>query len=440
MTVKEINITKEERDVLKLFIKRSSIFPSLKIVEKDVNEDEKLLLRFSEEMTYPGLEKDVLARNEIHMKFYDEEKTFYPHIPPWGFLKALMHDHESYGLGLWRVGRLFGEKRRKKGDTRFTDFDCPRENKENYYLLVEIQPDGSKPHIHVTVDEKNQMDPESTDPRWVERMAEKEKYELVLRVYFLEYIKFLDRYENIHNSFILGNDMEMYKLKNYLDDTKQFLTEISFYLQILYYCYRKVTKFQYHCLKEIISIHIKMIEEALEKIETHRTNKKIDITDPNFKYNVMDFYENGGGDNVFVKIKDFMNSFLTPRKMNIKDEKDILTLLTDYSKFTNQSGYLSILIEEDEVLICPSFYEVLRTYNLTGKSMTNEFQQHTQMKEIKEFILNKPYTIVSKEENTKLIRDLRIHWDSVKNKPDEIEDEPEEKKEDAAPQLEDNEE
>lgn len=440
MTVKGINITEEERKILKLFIKRSSIFPSLKIIETEVGEDDKLLLRFLEGMTYPILEKDVLGRNEIHVKFYDEEKELAPYIPPWGFYKALMYDFESFGLGLWRVGRMYGKKTRKKGDTRFTDFDCPRENKENYYLLVDIQEDGSKPHIHITMDEKNPTDPEFTDPRWIERMQEKEEYELVLRVYFLEYIKLLRRYENIHNSFTLENQMQMNKIKTYLEDTKQFLTEIAFYLQVLYYCYRKVTKFQYHCLDEIISIHSKMIDEALGKIETHRKNKKIDISDPKFQYNVMDFYEQGTGDNIFVKIQYFMNSFLTARKMNIKNEKEIHSLLTDYSKFTNQSGYLSILIEEDEVLICPSFYEVLRMYDLTGDTMTNDFQQQTQMREIKEFILNKPYTVVSKEENTKLIRDLRSHWDSVKDKSDEIVDKPEETKEDAASLQEDSEE
>ncbi|GCF76334.1 hypothetical protein BC2926_38750 [Bacillus cereus] len=438
--MKGINITEEERKILKLFIKRSSIFPALKIIEKDVNEDEKLLLRFSEEMTYPGLEKEILARNEIYVKFYDEEKELAPHIPLWGYYKALTYDFESFGLGMWRIGRMFGKKTRKKGDTRFTDFDCPRENKENYYLLVDIQEDGSKPHVHITMDEKNPTDPEATDPRWIERMEEKEKYELVLRVYFLEYIKFLNRYENVRNNLNFGTEMKMNKLKIFLEDTKQFLEEIAFYLKILYYCYRKVTKFQYHCLDKIISIYSEMIDESFKKIETQRKNKNVDISDPKFLYDAMDYYEPGGGDNIFVKIKDFMNSFLTARKMNIKNEKEIQTLLTDYSKIANESGYLAILIEGKESLICPSFYEILRMYNLTEDKMANDFQQQTQMREIKEFILNKPYVVTNKEETTKLIRDLRSHWDSVKDKSDEIVDEPEKAKEDAAPKIEKTEE
>ncbi|MDA1569400.1 hypothetical protein PDK93_25460 [Bacillus cereus] len=417
-----VSITEEERNIIRQFVERSKIFPELIVKEIEVEEEYKKVIRFKDEMTHPIM-KNVLVDNTIQMRVHNEEVMMGLKMFPWAFFKFLVQDSKTYGLGLWEATRTYGVQTRKSNDHRFPHLNVdPREEKETYYFMVQIQEDGTKPHVRVYLedeDDKNELRNE-----WMERVEEKESYELVIREYIIEFYRYYEEFFDMHSKFIFKDGIKLSSVEKYLNFTKDFLEEVGFYLEFMYFCYKKMNSFQYFCLQQNMEYCKKEIESGLILIEGKRkileeiaekSWKEVSKEDLNkLEYVADEFYDSvlmKPIHNPYQKVNDFNKAFLCPRKMNIKNEKEIENLLTDYCKVKNESGYMFIFIEGEEVTLCPSLGEILRTESFSGDSQTSDEWQKSQIRNIKKYVKDKPKSILKNEKENKMTQNIRSNWE-----------------------------
>ena len=270
--INPVSLSVDERKLIEIFIERSKIFPELQVREIEVEKEHKKVLRFENEMTYPNMDDKLMSQNKIEMRVYDEERLMDGKMFPWNFFKFLSYDIKTFGLGMWEITRFYGIKTRKISDHRFSTMNTnPREEKEIYNYMVVIQEDGSKPHVRVHLED----DDEKLKDEWFNRMEEKEKYELVVREYVLEFFRYYMEYENLHTNFNLGDGIKLSSVQKYLVFTKEFLEEVRFFLKMMYFCYKKVDEFQYFCFNQNIDYCLKEIEKGLEIIATKQKTYRL---------------------------------------------------------------------------------------------------------------------------------------------------------------------
>lgn len=413
--INAVSLSPNERKLIEKFIERSKIFPELQVREIEVEEEYKKVLRFEDGMTYPNMGDDLMSQNKIEMRFYDEERLMDGKMFPWDYFKFLSYDVKTFGLGMWEITRFYGEKTRKVSDHRFSTMNSnPKEEKEIYNYMVVVQEDGTKPHIRVHLeDDKDELRDE-----WFDRMEEKKEYELVVREYVLEFFRYYTEYEQLHNDFNLQDGIKLSSVQKYLVFTKEFLEEVRFFLKMMYFCYKKVNEFQYFCFNQNINYCLEEIEKGLEIITgKQKTYRLATILGSELEYQVKEFYnevENKEIHNPYHETNKFIKSFLCPRKTNIKDEKELADLLSNYRKPVNASGYMFIFIDNEEVTLCPSLAELIRTQSFSGMSQqTNDDRQKTQVRDIKEYALKNINTVLSNEKYNPVTRNIRENWEAL---------------------------
>lgn len=422
--VNPVSLPEEKRDVIRKFIERSKLFPGLIVKEIEVEEEYKLVKRFTDEMTHPIM-KNELIDNIIQMRFYNEIGLMGLKMFTWGFFKFLDYEIKALGLGLWEVTRYYGIQTRKSNDNRFPhEHTDRREEMETYYFMVKIKEDGTKPHVRVYLedeDDKNELRNE-----WMERVEEKERYELVVREYIIQFYRYFDEFFDMHREFNLGERVKLSSIEKYLNFTKDFLKEVRFYLKFMYFCYEKIDEFQYFCFQQNMTYCEKEIEKGLKLIQEKRDDLKKDAKELGrivtqeeidaLRFISNDFYDYVlGGDihNPYKAVNDFNKSFFRPRKTNIKKEKELEELITLYGKPVNESGYMFIFAENGEVTLCPSLAELIRTESFSGDSQTSDDWQKTQIRNIKNYVKTKPNFISKIEKENSITKDIRANWEAL---------------------------
>ncbi|PDY82748.1 hypothetical protein [Bacillus cereus] len=418
--VNPVSITEEKREMIRKFIERSKLFPGLIVKEIEVEKEHKLVKRFTDEMTHPIM-KNELIDNTIYMRYYNELGLMGLKMLPWEFFKFLDFEIKALGLGLWEITRYYGVQTRKTNDHRFPNTHSDRrEEMETYYFMVKIKEDGTKPHVRVYMEENEDKKNELQD-EWMERVEEKERYEFVVREYIIEFYRYYEEFFDMHSKFNLGDNVKLSSIEKYLNFTKDFLKEVRFYLEFMHFCYEKVDEFQYFCLNQNMEYCEQEIEKSLELIdkkrkaaeETARKSWK-EVPEEELKYISDEFYDRillEPIHNPYKCVYEFNKSFLCERKMNIKNEKEIENLLIGYGKPVNESGYMFIFINEEEVTLCPSLGEFIRTESFSGDSQTSDDWQKKQIRDIKSYAKKRERSVLKIEKETEMIKSIRTNWE-----------------------------
>ncbi|MGR9594418.1 hypothetical protein [Bacillus thuringiensis] len=418
-----VSLSEEKRDVIKKFIERSKLFPGLIVKEIEVEKKYKHVKRFTDEMTHPIM-KNELIDNIIFMRFYSELGLMGLKMFPWGYFKFLEFEVKALGLGLWEITRIYGVQTRKSNDNRFPHPHTDRrEEMETYYFMVKIKEDGTKPHVRVYMEENEKKTNELQD-EWMQRVEEKEQYELVVREYTIEFYRYFEEFFEMHSNFNLGDNVKLSSIEKYLNFTKDFLKEVRFYLKYMYFCYEKVDGFQYFCFQQNMTYCEKEIEKGLELIQGKRDALKKDAKElgrivsqkeiDELVYISNEFYDYlllKNIHNPYKEVHEFNKSFFCPRKMNIKKEKEIEDLITLYGKPVNESGYMLIFVEDGEVTLCPSLGELIRTESFSGDSQTSDDWQRAQIRNIKNYVKNKPNFVRKIENSREMTKGIRANWE-----------------------------
>ncbi|MCU5201627.1 MULTISPECIES: hypothetical protein [Bacillus cereus group] len=421
--VNPVSLPEEKRDVIRKFIERSKLFPGLIVKEIEVEEKYKYVKRFTDEMTHPIM-KNELIDNIILMRFYSELGLMGLRMFPWGYFKFLEFQVKALGLGLWEITRMYGTQTRKTNDNRFPNSHTDRrEEMETYYFMVKIKEDGTKPHVRVYMEENEDKKNDLQD-EWMQRVEEKEQYELVVREYTIQFYRYFDEFFDMHSKFNLGDNVKLSSIEKYLNFTKDFLKEVRFYLKFMYFCYEKVDEFQYFCFEQNMTYCEKEIERGLKLIQEKRDDLKKDAKElgrivtqeeiDELVYISNEFYDYlllKNIHNPYKEVHEFNKSFFCPRKMNIKNEKEIEDLITLYGKPVNESGYMFVFIENGEVTLCPSLGELIRTESFSGDSQTSDDWQRAQLRNIKDYVKNKPNFVQKIEKTREMTKGIRTNWE-----------------------------
>ncbi|MCC2425377.1 hypothetical protein [Bacillus wiedmannii] len=393
--------------------------------EIEVEEEYKFVKRFTDEMTHPIM-KNELIDNIISMRFHNELGLMGLKMFPWEFFKFLDYEITALGLGLWEITRYYGVQTRKSNDNRFPNSQSnPREERETYYFMVKIKEDGTKPHVRVYMEENEDKKNDLQD-EWFQRVEEKERYELVVRKYIIEFYRYFDEFFDMHREFKLGESVKLSSIEKYLNFTKAFIKEVRFYLDFMHFCYEKIDEFQYFCFEQNMIYCEEEIKKGLDLIQGKRDALKKDAEDLKkevtqeeldaLKFISNEFYDYVLGGNIhnpYKAVNDFNKSFLCPRKTNIKKEKGLEELITLYGKPINESGYMFIFVENGEVTLCPSLSELIRTESFSGDSQTSDDWQKTQIRDIKNYVKTKPNFIAKIEKENPITENIRANWEEL---------------------------
>lgn len=330
---------------IKQLLLRAKNIPHFKIVEKEIDNNLKVMKEFNQDVLMPYIKTGArLFENIIELPVWDDEEVLKLIIPPWGFHKFCTYSLKEFGLGQVHIKLKIGKKYKKNNDYRF------REEHDvtfiDYYFLFDF---NLRHYV--------QVNPNNSD-EWQGRFSqmaliEKQTFSVVWNYIINLKPSFLKK----HEIFQKNNSKTYSEINNHFEIINDFLNDTWFYIDLLYIIYGDINQDEHNHIEQAIRRYLQLISTAKNYIAQFDENEKFDAH--------LDYKNRQTEDSVFGIITEtlfLIDNFIKERKEKIDDD--------GWFAYNPLQGYLKGSKKENKIF--PNIAEVERRRSLYKQAANPE--------------------------------------------------------------------